>query len=171
MRATSLVCVALLAVALVSGGCKRHRSETGPGQLRPVVMMGDPQAASQLLSGFHSIEEGVWRWTARQFSIALACPPNADRRGATLTVKLTVPPVSIEQLHSLKLSANVDGDALEPETYNAPGNYTYRRELPSKLVDGDSVRVDFSLDKAIPPGNPDIRELGIVVLSIGLQTR
>ena len=37
--------------------------------------------------------------------------------------------------------------------------------------DGESVRVDFVLDKAMPPSGPDIRELGVVVISIGLESK
>ncbi len=176
MRNRLMLLFAALAFVLAFGGagCRRHRAradEPAPGQLRSVVAMSDAQASTQLLSGFHLVEEGAWRWTERQFSISLATPPGAGQKGATLAVKLTVPPVSIERLKSLKLSAAVNGAALDPETYSAPGDYVYRRELPARLLTGDAVRVDFSLDKAIPPGNPDIRELGVVVLSIGLQTR
>lgn len=159
-------------LALGVAGCRRHGAdESGPGRLLAVVSMSDARGASQLVSGFHSVEEGAWRWTERHFTIDLARPARAEQRGATLAVSLTVPPVSIEKLKSLTLSAKVNGTALDPETYSAPGNYTYRRELPASALSSDPVRVDFSLDKAIPPGNPDIRELGVVVLSIGLAAR
>ena len=173
-RAVSgLVLVLALAVA---GGCRRHRTprETDAGaplRFRSVVSMNDPRAAGQLLSGFHSVEAGAWRWTERRFSLNLGRPPQADQKGATLSVKLTVPPVSIEKLKTLQLTASVNGAALDPETYTAPGDYVYRRVLPANLLGSDPVRVDFSLDKAIPPGNPDVRELGLVVLAIGLQSR
>jgi hypothetical protein len=166
-----------LALALAAGGCKRHKvatratDEGAPLRMTSVVAMSDVRAAGQLLSGFHSVEAGAWRWTERQFSISLARPLHAEQKGATLTVKLTVPPVSIERLKSIQLSASVNGTALDPETYTAPGDYVYRRQVRANLLGGDPVRVDFSLDKAIPPGNPDIRELGVVVLSIGLETR
>ncbi len=164
-------------LALAAAGCKRHKvatrptDEGAPRRLASVVAMNDARAAGQLLSGFHSVEEGAWRWTERQFSISLARPLHAEQKGATLLVKLTVPPVSIDKLKSLKLSASVNGNSLDPETYTKPGNYVYRREVPANLLGGDPMRVDFSLDKAIPPGSPDIRELGVVVLSIGLETR
>jgi hypothetical protein len=171
--------IPLLALILAFGGagCKPHQvakratDEGPPARLASVVAMGDAAAAGQLLSGFHSIEAGAWRWTERRFSISLARPLHADQSGATLTVRLTVPPVSIEKLKSLQLSATVNGKALDPETYTAPGEYIYRRALPASLLSGDPVRVDFSLDKAIPPGTADLRELGIVVLAIGLEAR
>jgi hypothetical protein len=36
---------------------------------------------------------------------------------------------------------------------------------------GDAVRVDFELDKAIPPSEQDARELGIVVSKVGLEVK
>jgi hypothetical protein len=169
--------VLALGVVVGAAGCKRHRvatratDEGAPARLASLVAMSDAGAARQLLSGFHSVEAGAWRWTERQFSISLARPLHAEQKGATLTVKLTVPPVTIERLKSMRLSASVNGTALDPETYTAPGDYVYRRELPANLLVGDPVRVDFSLDKAIPPGTTDLRELGVVVLAIGLETR
>ena len=175
MRAKRVVCGAVLALALAAGagGCKvRRRSETAsPQRFRTVVAMSDPRAAGQLVSGFHEVEAGAWRWTERQFAILLARPAQADQRGATLMVKLTVPPPSIEKLKSIQLRATVNGSAVAPETYTAPGDYVYRRVLAPGMLAADPVRVDFSLDKAIPPGNPDLRELGVVVLAIGLEPR
>ena len=170
-------CAALAVVLALGGaGCRRHKvavrdTDEAPGRLRSVVDMSDPRTAGQLLSGFHAMEDSAWRWTAREFSVNLARPPEAAQKGATLTVRLTVPPVSIGKLKSLKLSAAVNGAPLDPQTYTASGNYVYRRDVPANLLRDDPVRVDFSLDKAIPPGNPDVRELGLVVLSVGLQTR
>jgi hypothetical protein len=33
------------------------------------------------------------------------------------------------------------------------------------------VRVDFQLDKSIPPSGADLRDLGVVVLSAGLELK
>lgn len=179
MRKRHAVWCAALAVLLALAGvaCKRHKVNTqgteegGPVRMSSVVAMSDLRSAGQLISGFHSVEAGAWRWTERQFSVSLARPLHAEQRGGTLWVKLTIPPVSIERLKSIKLSAEVNITPLDPETYTAPGDYVYRRAVPANLLGGDPVRVDFSLDKAIPPGSPDIRELGVVVLAIGLDSQ
>ena len=63
------------------------------------------------------------------------------------------------------------GSALPPETYTTAGDYFYVREIPASLLTGDSLRVDFQLDKAIPPSSSDIRELGIIVLTVGLESK
>jgi hypothetical protein len=36
---------------------------------------------------------------------------------------------------------------------------------------GESVRIDFKLDKAIAPSESDLRELGVVAHSIGLELK
>src|SRR5262249_56045175 len=80
-----------------------------------------------------------------------------------------VPAVVIEKNKSVSVSATAGNVALAPETYTKPGDYVYTREVPASALIGDVVRVDFALDKAMPPAPPDIRELGIIVLSIGLE--
>ena len=39
------------------------------------------------------------------------------------------------------------------------------------LLAGESVRVSFRLDKAMPPGGGDRRELGVIVLSASLTAK
>ena len=77
----------------------------------------------------------------------------------------------VEKLKNVSLSATAGGSALPPETYTTAGDYFYVREIPASLLTGDSLRVDFQLDKAMPPNGADIRELGIIVLNIGLESK
>ena len=44
------------------------------------------------------------------------------------------------------------------------------RSLPTYLR-GDLVRVDFHLDKAMPPANGDMRQLGVVARSVALEAK
>ena len=132
---------------------------------------GIPKWSPNWSTGFHGIEAAAWRWTEKQFTVALRPPFGASQKGAKLTVKLTVPPVTIEKLKSVSLSATAGGSALPPETYTTPGDYVYVRDIPASLLTGDTVRVDFQLDKAMPPSGADMRELGIIVLNIGLESK
>ena len=66
------------------------------------------------------------------------------------------------------ISATVNGVALPPETYRAAGDGTYARDLPASALSTDPVTIEFSVDKAIPPGDQDLRELALVVTSVGL---
>ena len=92
-----------------------------------------------------------------------------DQKGAKLQLKLTVPSIVIERLKAISLSATVNGGVLPAETYSRPGGYLYVRDVPPAALTAEAVRIDFQLDKAIPPGGGDLRELGIIVLSVVLE--
>jgi hypothetical protein len=166
----------LAAVAMGPAACKRQKArpqatveEAAP--LASTVHMGDPKEAAQLVAGFHGVEANAWRWTARAFQLKLRPPAGAAQKGATLVVKLTVPPVVAEKEKRVTLSASVNGTALAPQTFEKSGSYTYQRDVPAQALAGDAVLVDFQLDKAMPPSGGDQRELGIIVLSAGLEPK
>ena len=174
-RRLALCSVLFVMLAFAPLGCKRKQAAAVPAGEAPrmasTIHMGDPQTAAQLVSGFYGIEQNAWRWTGRRFSVALRPPFGAAQKGATLQLRLTVPPVVIEKLKTISLSATIGGSALPPETYTQAGDYTYAREVPPALLAGESVRVDFQLDKSMPPSGADLRDLGLVVLSAGLQLK
>ena len=168
-----MVFLLLMAALFLSPACKRKKVNVGTDEETPRMMsslnLGDPKVEPQLVRGLHGIEAASWRWTEKQFTVALRPPFGAAQRGAKLTVKLTVPQVTIDKLKTISLAAAVGGSSLPPETYTTAGEYFYVRDLPASLMAGDSVRVDFQLDKAMPPSGADVRELGIIVFSIGLE--
>jgi len=164
--------VLLVTLAFAPLGCKRKQQAVkGSAPMASTVHMGDPQVEAQLIGGFYGIEQSSWRWSGRRFSVALGPPLGAAQKGATLQLRLTVPPVVIEKLTTITLSATVGGSALPPETYTKAGDYTYTREVAPALLAGESVRVDFQLDKSMPPSGADLRDLGVVVLSAGLELK
>lgn len=176
------VCLLLLAAAVLiagSAGCNRNRTqadatiEEAPSQQteQSMVQANDPKAALQLIKGFHALEEGRFRWTMGQFSVALRSPMQASERGARLILNLNVPDPVIEKLRSVKLSASVEGVALPGETYTKPGGYVYSQEVPAKAFTKSTVVVDFKLDKSLPPGDVDRRELGVVMTAVGFEAR
>jgi hypothetical protein len=172
----ALAMALLLAPLLALGGCRSRKPKVAATdeetpRMASTLNMGDPKSEPQLVTGFHGIEAGAWRWTTRQFTVALRPPFGASQKGARLNLRLTVPPVVIEKLKNVSLSANAGGSALPPETYTTAGEYTYTRDLPASVLTTDSVRVDFQLDKAMAPSGADIRELGIIVLSVGLESK
>lgn len=121
-RATGwLACALSLVLLFAPLGCKRRRvgtqqtDEEAP-RMASTVHLGDPRMGAQLVSGFYGVEAAAWRWTARRFTAVLRPPAGAAQKGATLTVKLTVPPVVVDKEKDVTLSASVGGAALAPET-------------------------------------------------------
>jgi len=168
-----------LVAALVLGACQPPASvpvetieeEALPAPLASSVQAADPAAAQQLVKGFYPTEQDSWRWTMKEFIVALAPPLGASTMGSTLRLHFTVPEPVIEQLGTITLSAQAGETALEPETYAEPGGYVYERQIPPELLLGDVLSVEFSLDKAIAPSPADQRELGIVFNSVELLAR
>jgi hypothetical protein len=169
---------ALVAALVLSPlGCKRpdkvqvqETVEEGP-HLASALKMGDPKVETQLINGFYGIEGNAWRWTARQFTAVLKTPLGASQRGGALELSLTVPPVVIEKLKTVSLAASIDGKPLPPESYTQAGPYSFKREVPAAWLSGDSIKVEFQLDKAMPPTGADARELGVVVGALSLEPK
>jgi len=172
-RAAALI---LTFAALLTPACKRHRPvtvqtiEEAPA-LSSVVATSDPQAATQLVSGFYGIEQNAWRWTAGRFVVVLRPPRSASTNGATLQLKFAIPAGAMPKMKGVTLSASVNGTALPPETYTQPGQFTYTRDVPAALLGGEVARFDFSVDKTTGQTEMDHRELGLVVSLIGLQPK
>ncbi len=143
----------------------------GPGPMLSKVSMSNPPAATQLTGGFYEMERGAWRWTKRRFGVLLMPPLEAERNGAILRVRLTIPDVVIERLKSISLTGSVNGARLAPETFAKPGTYVYERDVPPTALARGPADVNFELDKSMAPNPPELRELGIVVLSIELDPK
>jgi len=166
----------VLSLAIAPAGCKRHKRvtvrtvEEGPA-LASVVATADPHAAAQLITGFYGVEQNSWRWTAGRFSVLLRPPRTAAMAGAVLQLKFALPDVAMSKMKAVSLSAYVNGTALAPESYTQAGDFVYSRDVPANLLEGDVARIDFSLDKTMPPTPADQRELGVVVSLVGFQPK
>lgn len=137
-----------------------------PENTMPSVRTANIAASDQLVKGFYPIEQGAWRWTGKQFAIALALPQTSH---PMLSVDVAVPQVLLDQVGgSTTLHARVGTSDLAPQTFNAAGNFTYERELP-KIGDARVIEIDFSVDKTVPPKGADPRELGLVVLGASIK--
>jgi len=162
------VCLVVVALAVTGpSACKRKKNAVhGP---MSTVAMNDAGAASQLKSGFYGIEGGSWRWTARNFSVALLQPAGSAQKGSRLHLKFTLPDAVINQVGPMQLSASVNGAALKPELYSKAGDYDYARDVEAGSQAG-LVTVDFSCDKALAPSGDEQRELALIAVSVGLES-
>jgi hypothetical protein len=178
MRRLALPVLLLLCV-LAAPGCKRKKrrpplttsSAQGTGSLASMIEVADPRTSLQLTKGWYAVESGSWRWTARSFAATLRPPKDSNRNGATLVVKISIPAVLIQKLGSLHLSALVNGLAVPVQEYPTAGDYTYSRDIPASVLQGDAAQVDFTLDKALSATPTDERELGLIVRAIGFEAK
>jgi SAM-dependent methyltransferase len=114
-----------------------------------------PAPVTQLVAGWHVLENGAWRWTERRFTLAVA--PGAQR----LSLKVTVPP---NLPLPLTLTVRVDGSVIATHTLTQPGDAECAQLLPP----GDEVLVEFEADGALSPDATDRRERAILVRAIEL---
>jgi hypothetical protein len=133
-----------------------------------ILSTADPKAASRL-EGFHQIEEGGWRWSRREFAVTLRSPPKRWTAGARLALELYIPDTVIQKLGAITLTARAGDRRLAPEVFSRPGRYTYVRVLDATMLQGETTRIDFWLDKALAPSMTDGRELGVIVSSASLE--
>ena len=177
MRAQYLL-AAVTIMALIGIACQGGHS--GPtvqnaepdthSQMASNVLMGDPKAGAQLLSGFYGIENSAWRWTAGRFSVQLRTPPGAAQMGGLLSLSFTIPDVTIRKLHHVKITASINGMVLKSSEFDTAGAYVFSTDVPASMLAADSVKVDFVLDRSLSPG-VDKRELGIIATSVGISPR
>lgn len=169
MRGLAASLIALAAIGMA--GCTRKTQEQPAAApvLQSKIQMNDASAAWQLKSGFYGIEGGSWRWTARNFAVALAAPADPAHAGVKLHFKFTLPDAVINKLGPIQLSASADGLALKPELYSKAGSYDYVREVEAGSQTGP-VTVEFSCDKALAPSGDERRELALIAMSAGLES-
>ena len=98
-------------------------------------------------------------------------PRTAAQKGAILQMKFAIPEPIIQPLKTVTVRAVINGTALPAESYTKAGEYTYTKEVPPNLMAGEAVKVEFALDKALPPSGADQRELGLVVTVIGFEPK
>jgi hypothetical protein len=80
-----------------------------------------------------------------------------------------LPPVQIQKLGAIRLTANLNGHALPARAFSAPGGYVYSAEIPAQFLGVPLVTANFSLNKAVTNMKNDPRELGTVVTAIALE--
>jgi hypothetical protein len=164
----------LAALLLAPAACKRREKSQPQAKLSiaaglpaSTIAFGDPQYSPQLLRGFYGIEQS-WRWTQKSFAVRLVTPSGAAQKGAQLQLRFGIPDPVIQNLNSITLSAAVDGFQLAPQRFEKSGQFTYTRDIAADRLQAIFVPVEFTLDRALPPGPLDKRELGIVVTEVGL---
>ena len=130
-----------------------------------VILVTDPAVQWRLRRGFHEIEDLRWRWSQRVFVVECPLPPTEKRSGAKLVLRFSVP----GGLEPLELSVSLNGTELRPEPYHQAGRQIYSRRIPPSLLATGRAEVTFTLDHTFKPLTLDVRELGLMVESVGFE--
>ena len=139
-----------------------------PAAFLSAFQVADPRAQAQLAAGFYAVEQGSWRWTDRTFSVLLRSSTTVG--DGRLEFRFTIVPQSIKRLGALTLSAAANGTSLGAAVYDQAGDFVYAKTVPADAVGDATVRVDFTLDKALPPNGGEQRTLGVIAVSAALRT-
>jgi len=123
--------------------------------------------SGQLVKGWH-FEPGArgWCWTEQHFSVLFENPPETR---AKLSLEFYYPPVAQEQLGTITVRASVNGVALAGKTYARAAKHKYVVRVPAEALGRKTALVEFALDKALPPSQADVRQLGIIVSHLSLS--
>jgi hypothetical protein len=176
-RTGPLLGVAILAAlgfGLSGSGCQRSEPPKRPPSVARATLLsrisaGDPKAEPQFVSGFHLVEQNRWRWTEGKFAVVLRPPSRASEEGARLVLQFALPEVVIQRLGAVEIRAKVDGGSLPATRYTKPGQQVYSQLVPAGVMKGSSARVEFALDKFLPAGSLEGRELGVIAATIALE--
>jgi hypothetical protein len=171
-------CVAALAAGFaVLAGCRREEkiklepTDESTTTLTSTAHAADPKSSVQLVKGFHGIEQNSWRWTMGRFTVTLRPPAGSAEKGATLSLKFSIPESVINKVKSTTLSVSVQGTPVGKKTYTSSGEATFATDVPASLLKGDAVVVEYAMDRFLPAGAVDARELGLVFLSTGFESK
>lgn len=122
------------------------------------VPMGDPNAEVHLVSGIYQLEDGKYRWMAKQGRILVKPAKDINDVSATVYIPDAAP--------GREVTLSVNGKVLQTQLYAKPGLYTIEaKEVNTGM--GDTL-LTISIDKAFQaPG--DFRELGLILQQAGLR--
>jgi hypothetical protein len=112
-------------------------------------------AESQLVSGWHGLENGAWRWTERKFSLVVS--PGGQR----VSLKVRAPE---DLAFPLVLTARCNGVEIGRHEMARAGDYECAQVAPG----GAEALVEFEVDRAAGPSAEDGRERGVVVRGVEL---
>jgi hypothetical protein len=153
---------------LTLGNTESSDPASGEGDERAFCLLRSREIRQQphLLAGWHRIEPAGWRWTERRFAVAFH-----DCAGAVghLRLNFAIPESLLQSLGPIRLRAAGEGRELGAVSYQSAGEHLFQASVPAEILRRDPVVVQFELDKAVPPGEVDKRELGVIVTSVELE--
>jgi hypothetical protein len=125
----------------------------------------------QLIRGFHGLEQNSWRWTMGKFVVTLKPPAGSADKGAKLTLNFSLPEAVLDKVKSTTLTASMQNTNLGSQAFSKPGDHSFTVEVPPTLLKTEAATAEFAMDRFLPAGTVDGRELGLVFVSVGLESK
>jgi hypothetical protein len=125
---------------------------------REYLLMNEPEAEQQIVSGVYQLEEGRWRWMSERAVVLLKRP------AAPLPLQVVF--YISDQAPARRVSVEVEGQPVAEQTYSRPGTYTL--VSAPRAVTGDTATVTISVDKTFMAAG-DHRRLGIILSAVGFK--
>ncbi len=150
-----------------AGGAQEGAAD--PAEFLSTLHLADPRGTPQLLNGFHTLEQGSWRWTEKVFAVALKPPPVGPGEEVNIELTFSIAEASISRLGPLTLTATLNGSPVGSETYEQAGDYTFKKPVSAEVLASETIEAVFELDKVLPPTGSDLRELGLIAVSVAFK--
>ena len=129
------------------------------------LKMGDIRVRPQLGDGWYAIEDGSWRWMAKEGEVVLR--PPADMPLA-FEIQLYFPGDYMRKAGGpVSVSITAGDQPLAEKTYTEPGGYLLTTPVPRDRLSYPVTHVLIRLSRALPPAGDEKRELGVVVQRLG----
>lgn len=130
------------------------------------VGVGDKMFENRLLKGFYE-SAGGWRWTGRVFAVSLDVPqPVAP---TNLELDFNLPVEVMNQVPRVTLIARVNHKEVARKVYDKEGRYYFQSSVPLPALQTTPAEVEFEVDRTIKDPDHGGRELGLIVVGIGLK--
>jgi len=172
----TLVFPFLLAAILAASACSRPKDAESPAApvttpftpLYSYAQTNDLRIAPQLTKGWYGVEDGAWRWMAKESEGSLKNPGVFP---AQFEVRLTVPKSIMDTVGApITFTVLLDGKPLGEEVYKHAGAFVLDKTVPPGMLSPGPVQVTLRVSKAKPPvPGGDIRELGAIIEGFGFK--
>jgi hypothetical protein len=166
----------LLAALLVTSACSKPKdaaspaapAATTPAPLYSYAQTNDLRIAPQLVKGWYGVEDGAWRWMAKESQASLKNPGVFP---AGFEVRLTLPkPIADAVGMPVTFTVLLDGKVLGEEVYQQDGAFIFEKTVQPGMLSPGPVAVTLRVNKAKPPvPGGDARELGAVIAGFGFK--
>jgi hypothetical protein len=137
-----------------------------PAILYSYAQASDLRVTPQLGAGWYQIEDGAWRWVAREAVVMLRPPASLP---APFEVRFTLAKGHVALTGPVTLTVLINDQPLVEQTYAKDGSYTLERMVMAGAIASSPVKVALRFDKARPPAPPDVRELAAIMVGVGFK--